>query len=303
MVHVERPADLAAVEAALPVALEHDPLGLGGHDRFGAADVKGLTVTVDQDGFDPRRGAQGLDHPIGQRDPRHASPDLPPARAPRDARRGRWWSRRSAAPDTPGRDPSTRPRHVASRVSHGCPFGGCIFSTIRVRTISNVAPSTSGSAPRRCSIPWSRFHHHRSSRAARRAWASSIVGVPSSRAFCARSPGDHRGARSAHSRSSDAPATFTTSVSCASDSSPSAATCAIAGRSSSARAVATVDRTSRTDTPSAAANESSICPRSSSTRTNASSRTRNARWARTTRSRSAHTHAVERHRSSSTRSE
>ncbi len=93
------------------------------------------------------------------------------------------------------------------------------------------------------------------------------------------------GARAAHSASDSSSASLTADPSCSALSSPACAAAAIAGNDSNARAVSTVSRIMRSETPSREAIVTSIWPRSSSTRTIVNSSVRASRWTRTNSSR------------------
>ena len=144
--------------------------------------------------------------------------------------------------------------------------------------------------------------HLRRPRASRRARESSTVGLSLVRARRARSAGVTFGARRARSASLVSSAGATTDPSCSPLRSPACAAAATAGNDSNVRAVSSVSRTERADTPSRAATDSSIRPRSSSAATTASSSTRSRRCSRTNSSRRATSRSVGQHRNPSRRS-
>ncbi len=148
----------------------------------------------------------------------------------------------------------------------------------------------------------SSFHHVRRLRARHRACASSAVGLRCSRTICDRSTGATPGARAAQSASVVSSASCTTDPSCSALNAPSCAAAARCGSPASERAVSTVWRTVRDDTPSWAAMHSSIAPRRSSTATTASSSTCRRRCSRTSSSRRARSRWVSQHSSSCRRS-
>ncbi len=138
-----------------------------------------------------------------------------------------------------------------SNGAHASPLAGFIRSVSRVIVASNSAPITSGNWPRTCRNPLSFVHHIRSDRAACRLRESSALGFET---FLARRPssiGSTFGARAAHSRSDSSSARRTTELSCSSEKPPSNATRPISGNDSSARAVSTLSRTVRADSPCA----------------------------------------------------
>ena len=63
-----------------------------------------------------------------------------------------------------------------SKLSHAWPLAGFLCSVSRWIVASNVAPSTSGNWPCRCSMPLSGVHHIRNDRASYRARESSVDG-------------------------------------------------------------------------------------------------------------------------------
>ena len=141
-------------------------------------------------------------------------------------------------------------------------------------------------------------HPQRSGLAARTArpwpaaWPGCGRGGPDPRAACA--PGR------AHSASEASSARRARGASCSPEIVPACAAAATVGSDSRVRAVSTVSRSDRVDTPSAAASVSSTTPRSSSTATTASSSTRSRRCSRTNSACRATSHSVGRHRRSST---
>jgi len=114
---------------------------------------------------------------------------------------------------------------------------------------SNVAPSTSDNWPCRCNIPLSGVHHIRRLRASYRARESSVDGFTALRARRANSTGAVFGARRAHSASDSSSANLVTALNCSGLNAPSCAAAAISGNDSSRRAVSTMSRTVRADSP------------------------------------------------------
>ena len=114
---------------------------------------------------------------------------------------------------------------------------------------SNVAPMTSGNCPLRCNIPLSGDHHIRRLRAAYRARESAVDGFDAFLAIRASSAGATFGARRAHSASDASSANLVTALNCSVLNTPSCAAAAISGSDSNRRAVSTVSRTVRADSP------------------------------------------------------
>ena len=133
-----------------------------------------------------------------------------------------------------------------------------------------------------------------------RARDSSTIGLPTDSGPGGRAPPDPRAAPAPPTPRRWSRRRAARSVpSCSPLKSPSWAAAATRGSDSSARAVSTVSRATRADTPSPATVDASSAPRSSSTRVTTNSSTRSRRCSRTNSPRRANSQPVSRHRRSS----